>query len=67
MSLLSRVVRLESRVQTPAKPVYVVFQKAGESDEKVVSRIKAENRAPEAMLIMVKLERVNSKIFFISI
>ena len=50
MSLLSRVVRLESRVQTPAKPVYVVFQKAGESDEKVVSRIKAENRATEAML-----------------
>jgi hypothetical protein len=54
VSLLSRVVRLESRVKAPAKPVYVVFQKAGESDEKVVSRIKAENHDLEAMLIMVK-------------
>jgi hypothetical protein len=56
------VVRLESRVKTPAKPVYVVFQQAGESDEKVVSRTKAENRASEAMLIVVKFvePRANS-------
>jgi len=62
VSLLSRVVRLESRVKAPTKPVYVVFQQAGESDEKVVSRTKAENRASEAMLIVVKFvePRANS-------
>ena len=54
MSLLSRVIRLESRVKAPVKPVYVVFQQVGESHEKVVSRLRTENYAPEAMLIMVK-------------
>jgi hypothetical protein len=45
---------LESRVKAPVKPVYVVFQQVGESHEKVVSRLRTENYAPEAMLIMVK-------------
>ena len=54
MSLLERVIRLECRIKQPAKPVYVVFQKVGESDEKVVSRLRTENYAPEAILIRVK-------------
>jgi hypothetical protein len=54
MSLLSRVIRLESRINVPQKSVHVVFQQVGESNEKLVSRTKAENYAPEAMLIMVK-------------
>ena len=54
MSLLSRVIRLESKVKAPEKPVHLIFQQVGESDEKVVSRVKAENHDPEAMLIMVK-------------
>jgi len=53
MSLLSRVIRLESRVKSPAKPVHVVVQQIGESDEKVVSRIRTENYDHEALLIMV--------------
>jgi hypothetical protein len=51
MSLLSRVIRLESKVKAPEKPVHLIFQQVGESDEKVVSRVKAENHDPEAMLI----------------
>ena len=54
MSLLSRVIRLESRVKAPAKPVYVVFQCNGESDEKVLSRAQAENHDSEAIFIVVK-------------
>jgi len=41
-------------VKPPTKPVSVVFQCNGESDEKVLSRAQAENDDPEAILIMVK-------------
>jgi hypothetical protein len=51
---LKRVIRLECGIKQPAKPVYVVFQQVGESDEKVVSRLRTKNYAPEAMLIVVK-------------
>ena len=44
---------MESRVKSPAKPVHVVVQQIGESDEKVVSRIRTENYDHEALLIMV--------------
>lgn len=54
MSLLKRVIRLECGIKQPAKPVNVVFQQVGESDKKVVSRLRTENYAPEAMLIVVK-------------
>ncbi len=54
MNLLSRLIRLENRANAPEKPVHLIFQQVGESDEKVASRIKAENHGPEAILIMVK-------------
>jgi len=54
MSFLSRVIRVESKVKAPLKPVHLVFQKVGESDEKVVSSLGTENYDPESMLIVVK-------------
>ena len=54
MTLLTRVIRLESVVKPPTKPVSVVFQCKDESDEKVLSRAQAENDDPESILIMVK-------------
>ena len=60
MRLLSRVIRLEGRVKPPAKPVYVVFQQVGESDEKVVSSLGTENHDSEAMLITVKFVKPNA-------
>jgi hypothetical protein len=41
-------------VKPPTKPVSVVFQCIGESDEKVLNRAHADNDDPEAILIMVK-------------
>lgn len=54
MSLLSRVIRLESRVKTPAYPVHVVFRHVGEPDEKVISHIVDENYFSESLVIMVE-------------
>ena len=54
MSLLSRVTRLENKVKSPTKPIHVIFQQFGESQEEVTSRIKAENFDSEDMLIIVK-------------
>jgi hypothetical protein len=59
VNLKTRVKRLEGRVKSPNMPVHVVFQRIGESDEKVVSHIRAENHAPEAMLIVVKFVDVS--------
>jgi len=53
MSLLSRVIRLESRVNAPQKSVHVVFQQVGESNEKVKSRIKSQNFDFEDIVILV--------------
>jgi hypothetical protein len=63
MNLLSRVIRLENMAKPPVKPVYVVFQQVGESDEKVVSSIRTENHDPEAMLIMVKFVEPRDNFF----
>jgi hypothetical protein len=54
VSLLSRVIRLESKVKAPPKIVRVVVQQIGESHEEVTSRIKIENFEPEDMLVVVK-------------
>jgi hypothetical protein len=54
VSLLSRVTRLENKVKSPTKPVHVVFQQFGESQDEVTSRIRSENFDPEDMLIIVK-------------
>ena len=54
MSLLSRVIRLESRARYPAKPVHVVFHNIGESGKELVLRTRAENHDPEAIFILVK-------------
>ena len=54
MRLLLRVIRLEGRVKTPAKPVHVVFQRNDGSDETLVSRSDADDYDPKAMLIVVK-------------
>jgi hypothetical protein len=59
VSLLTRVVRLENRLKTPPIPVWVVLQKINESNEELVRRIRVENHAPDAMLIMVKFVEVN--------
>jgi hypothetical protein len=47
------VIKLESRVKIPVKPVNVVFQQEDESREEVVGRIKAEKHDPELVLIVV--------------
>ena len=60
MSLLSRVIRLESKVKAPLKPVHLVFQQVDESDEKVVSSLGTENHDPDAMLIVVKFVKPNT-------
>lgn len=54
MSLLSRVTRLENKVKSQSKPIHVVFQQFGESQEEVTSRIRAENFDSEDMLFIVK-------------
>ena len=54
MSLLSRVIRLESKVKAPVKPVHLVFQQVGESHEKVVGRFRAARQNNEGMVIVVK-------------
>jgi hypothetical protein len=54
MSLLSRVIRLESKVKAPVKPVHLVFQQVGESDKKVVGRSWAARQNNEGMVIVVK-------------
>jgi len=54
VTLLTRVIRLERVVKPSTKPVSLVFQCKGESDENVLSRAQAENDDPEAILIMVK-------------
>ena len=54
MRLLSSVTRLENKVKTPSKPIHVIFQQFGESQEEVTSRIRAENFDSEDMLIIVK-------------
>jgi len=59
VSLLSRVIRLESRAKVSAKPVHVVVQHEGESHKEVVGRTKAENDDPEAMLIVVNFVYAN--------
>ena len=58
MRLLSRVIRLESRMKTLAKPVHVVFQRNDESDEKVACRAKSANQMGESTLIVVKFVNV---------
>lgn len=59
MTLLTRVIKLESRVKIPMKPVYVVFQQEGESCKEVVSRTKAQNDDPALMLIVVNFVDTN--------
>jgi len=54
VTLLTRVIKLESRVKVPAKRVQVVFQQIDNSHEKMASRLKTENRDSEAMVIVVK-------------
>ena len=60
MSLLSRVIRLESKVKAQVKSVNLVFQQVSESDEKVVNILRTENHDPEAMLIVVKFVKSES-------
>ena len=54
MNLLSRVLKLESRLSKPVQPVKVVFQKVGEADDEFEKYFKTENSATEALLILVK-------------
>ena len=54
MNLLSRVLKLESRLSKPVQPVKVVFQKVGEADDEFEKIFKTENSATEALLILVK-------------
>jgi hypothetical protein len=60
VSLLSRVSRLESKVKAPVKPVHLVFQQVGESDEKVVGRCWAARKNNEGMVIVVKFVKPNT-------
>jgi len=60
VSLLSRVIRLESKVKAQVKSVNLVFQQVSESDEKVVNILRTENHDPEAMLIVVKFVKSES-------
>ena len=54
MSLMSRVIRLESKVKAPVKPFHLVFQQVGESYEKVVGRCWAARQNNEGTVILIK-------------
>ena len=43
MSLISRVIKLESKFKAPTNSVHVIFQQVGESDDKVKKQIKSQN------------------------
>ena len=59
MNLLSRVLKLESRLIKPVQPVKVAFQKMEEADDEFEKKIKTENSATEALLILVKFVQSN--------
>jgi hypothetical protein len=54
VSLLGRVIRLESKIKASSQNVRVVIHQVGESDEKVVNPFRTENHDPNEMLIVVK-------------
>ena len=54
MNLQTRLKRLEGRFKLPNKPVYVVFQKIGESGQEIENYTNAEKHDKRAMFILVK-------------
>ena len=60
MNLLSRVLKLESRLSKPVQPVKVVFQKVGEADDEFELNWKSEKHATGVLLILVKFVKSNS-------
>lgn len=57
MNLMSRLIKLDRRIKTSALPVHLFIQKAGESNDKLESRVKAENHDQKSMLIVVKFKQ----------
>jgi len=54
VNLLSRVLKLESRLSKPVQPVKVAFQKVGEADDEFEINWKSQNHDTAALLILVK-------------
>ena len=54
MSLLTRVIRLESRIRTPVNPVHVVFHRDDRVDERVLKSTRAESQDSKSTVIVVK-------------
>ena len=60
MNLLSRVLKLESRLSKPLQPVKVAFQKVGEEEDEFEINWKSQNHDTAALLILVKFVESNS-------
>lgn len=60
MNLYARMLKLEKRTVKPFKPVHLLIQQAGESDEKVVNRAKSENQDGKSVVIVVKFVKSES-------
>jgi len=66
MSLLARVQKLEKRSVKPFNPVFVIFQQANESYEKVVNRAKSENQDGRSNFIVVKFVKPEDMLVILS-